>query len=223
MEVRKTIVAAGIAVGLTGCATSPEEAPLPKPSHDVSVADVKTEIHQAFDEARTFWEGQGISIAPSLAMPEDEVVTCGTESATPAKGKEVTAAACYVTSTLIVWPEALADQAEKAVDKGADMETVVALVVNHELGHLVQKAMNVVGQPENWSTIEPQADCLAGAAMREIYPEAPDSAEIYYEGIEDYLGRTDPRHGNAEQRLRSFMQGFAPPEGQNCDNVVPLG
>jgi len=225
MKVHKTIIAAGIAAGLAGCAASPKEAPPPTPptSRDVSVADVKTEIRQAFDEAQNFWEGQGVNIASSLAMPEDEVVTCGTERATPAKGREVTAAACYVTDTLIIWPEALAEQAGDAVEKGAVMKTVVALVTYHEYAHLVQKKMNVLGHPENRPIIEPQADCLAGAVMRETNPDAPDSVKIFYGGIEDYIGRPDPRHGSEERRFASFMLGFDPPQGQNCDNVVPLG
>lgn len=222
---RKAIVATGIALGLAGCTASPKEAPLPTPppSHDVSVADVKTEIRQAFNEAQDFWEGHGVSISASLAMPEDEVVTCGTEKATPAKGKEVTAAACYVTDTLIIWPEALSVQAGDAVEEGAVMKTVVALVTYHEYAHLVQKEMNVLGHPENRPIIEPQADCLAGAVMRETNPDAPDSVKIFYDGIEDYLGQPDPRHGSAERRFASFMFGFDLPEGQNCDNVVPLG
>lgn len=225
MRAAESIVAVALAADLlvTGCTAALQEAP--KPTQAVSVQAVKDEAQRAFDEAKSFWEEQGITSVPTLNLPgKDETVTCGTETVPPSKGREVTAAVCYPTNTLLVWPEPLTEQAEEAVNKGAVMRTVVALVIKHEYTHLAQKELNIIGDPKLKSVIEPQADCGAGSAMRGVNEDAEVSIKIYFEGIETRLERPDTKHGNAQQRMASFALGYTPPpDGRTCDSVVPLG
>lgn len=221
MKVYESVVAGTLAVGLfAGCTATPEGSP--KPSHEVSVEEVKTDITQAYNEAESFWEGQGIRVTPSLALPENQTIACGATAVSPTQGSEVLAAACFTNQTLIVWPIPLAEQVNKVVEQGAVARTVVALAVKHEYAHFVQEKMNVLSHPELRGIVEPQADCMAGAAMRHSNPDAQPSVQIYYNSIDAQLGRPDSKHGSAPQRLASFALGYTPQPGKNCDNVVPL-
>lgn len=123
MKMYASIAVAGATMCLlAGCAATPDEAPSgPDPHHGVPVEIVRGELEQAYLGAGSFWAAQGVAGAPSLALPGNETITCGTETITPAKGREVVAAACFATNTLIVWPESLAERANTAVDRGAGM------------------------------------------------------------------------------------------------------
>jgi predicted metalloprotease len=119
--------------------------------------------------------------------------------------------------------EPFTEQVRSAVAKGAERGIVVRIVIKHEYAHFVQKEFNAPTGEGSKAKVEPQADCMAGAAMRYVNPNAESSVKIYFDGIEAYLKRSDSKHGGTAKRMASFMLGYAPPPGQNCDNVIPLG
>lgn len=224
MKVRESLAATTMVLsGLAaGCSVGPSELADPRPG-TVTAETIGSDIQQAYAEALQFWTGQGVAINPALVLPRNQTVVCSTETITPDKGKKVTAAACLATNTLIIWPEALVEPISKAQQQGAIANYVATVVTSHEIGHFVQEDHNIMGHKDSEPIIEPQADCLAGATMRGTHPNAETSVKIYYDGIEKYLGRRDTQHGGSEHRFASFMLGYAPQPGKNCDDVAPLG
>jgi hypothetical protein len=228
MRVRTAIAGAlASASFLAGCSAAPDQAPTPLPASIISVDDVSRELGVAYSEVQSFWLTQGIEDRPALLQAgADETIACGTETVSPAKGREVVAAFCNPRKAIIVWSDALAKQSQLSVNQGAEMKPLVAEVVAHGYAQFAQQYQGVLPQVKEVDKIgEPQADCLAGLAMRGHYANALPSVQKMFNSIEGIIGRKDIRHGDGQKRFVNFILGYLATgdDIRICDQVIPLG
>jgi hypothetical protein len=157
--VRSLAIATALSTALTGSEQSPGKQFQPS---EVSIA------YEAFTNIKNYWitQGMGIGAVRLVLLNEHQKANCNVRGCMPqgnycSDGKEV------------ILTIAAMRNLEKVREGAVNATTFIEA---HELGHAVQDATHTLTGPHDY--IEQHANCLAGFAIKAVYPDRIPNYEL---------------------------------------------
>jgi predicted metalloprotease len=208
-------------------------------------ADFDTFLATLVEDNANYWSGQLAAWAPVygtgewqplyytiLDSGESATSACTDEAGTPQVAgdpDELGEAAnpaffCGADMTVYLSSPWLYDHIWSASEDGTAADFGVAYAVAHEVGHAVQRDLDIT-EPEGSPTVAPtelQADCLAGVWSNAKYYQNVlegndiDEAVTTASAVGDYEFTNPGHHGTPEQRSAAFMVGYNSGDSGSC-------